>query len=139
MPFTFHSPEPGVRIAEPSISVYEPGADHRAVGRHADDLAQLQRAEAVREHLGVGRRALVLHHHHRAEEAAQRPRSPSTESRGLRVLVLLLPEDLQQLLVDAAARVEALVDDQRLLRAAGPRGRFSNCRSDGSFICRMCR
>ena len=72
-PVAVHTPLPGVRIAEPSSSVYEPGPDHRAHRRHADDLAEAERLEAGGEHLGVRRRALVLHHDHRAVEVL-RPR-----------------------------------------------------------------
>ena len=95
-----------------------PGADHRAHRRHADHLAEAERLEAGGEHLGVGGRPLVLHHDHRPVEVL-RPRHLEAGVAAERVLVLPAGEDGEQLLVDAAAAVEALIDDERLLRPVG--------------------
>src|SRR5712691_5966075 len=77
---------------------------------------QPQRAEAGREHLRVRRRAPVLQHDLRTEEAGERPRVRLGAAR-LPDLIFALYQDAEQLLIDVAAAVPSLIDDQRLLAA----------------------
>src|SRR6185503_10078583 len=93
-----------------------PRADHRTHRRHADDLAEAERLEAGREHFRVGRGALVLHHDHRPVEIL-RTRLLEARIAANRVLILPARENPEQLLIDSAAAVESLIDDERLLRA----------------------
>ena len=52
-PLIVNTPMRGMRNVEPSISRVAAGADDEAAGRLADQLAQAQRPEGVREDLGV--------------------------------------------------------------------------------------
>ena len=55
------------------------------------------------------------------------------------LVLLALIEDLQQFLVDAAAAVEALVDDERLLAAVIDQVLLELLEQDGASIALMCR
>ena len=87
-------------------------ADDGAHGGHAQNAAQLEILEALREHLRVRGGALVLHDDHGAVEGLQRAGQILARVAAAGVLVALPHQNAQEFLVDAAAAVESLVDDQ---------------------------
>ena len=64
-PLMVKTPMRGMRNVEPSISADVARADDEAAGRLADQLAQAERAEGVREDLGVAVGAVVDEQHQR--------------------------------------------------------------------------